>query len=479
VYNYNTKQKSAILHLNITSITIKSVEENESKPMFRGTNGLYLEFDTPTTCIFSDIDAYPFTLYANVLHNYGDDIRIQNSTLRQVLVDFWFINSFIVKESTLDNVASVSKMFIREILMENSNISNFLLHADLQLCDLFSMYNVIATKVDFRQQCDTVSVRKSTFIESSLAITQSYTVMIEHSSFSDYIGAPDFPVLSLAQVNLPGTYYDLSILNSTFTSNGVNFDLPPSYTSYYSTILLGSSFFEQGTNSSISISGCTFINNTAVKKNSTIFAPPLGTTPMYRILEWPLNSTLDFVVEPKNPTCFPGSDTLSRNDTCVLCDFGQYSPKGGLCQPCAIGHIAKLQGQDKCEPCRPGLFQNETGQSKCNPCGKWSIAPGIGSINCTLCEPGYHSNDNLKCKPCEAGKYQTPHDSDSLLGCSSCKWFEGSKEGSIKCSFGSIIIYGVIGAGGALVLLIIIAIVICVCCCKKKRNDGYEPVNYS
>jgi len=466
VYNYTSQQKAVISRLNVTSITIKSIG---LKSEFRGV-GLDLCFDASVAHIIDSIDAYPFKICPNGIAKLEDTFKIVNSVLREVQIDLPFIKSFEVIDSEITDKLSLAKFLTLEIIMENVNITNFILSTPTG-CSKLDLYGVISTNVAFRTDCDQSTIRLSSFTQSSLDLSRSISVSIDESSFSNYMGGSDNPVLVLASA-IPENY-TISIINSIFADNGVDFE-EPVYSSYYSTILFGNAFFDSANNASIVISGCSFINNTAILKNTTIFAPPFGRGSKKR-LDWPNNSTLDFNTEPKTPTCFPGSDTLSKNDTCVLCDYGKYSPKGGVCQPCPAGNIAKLQGQDKCEPCRPGLFQNETGQGRCNSCPRWTIAPGLGSITCTLCGPGNYTIDNLKCTPCQAGSYQTPHDSDSALVCTSCQWFEGSKEGAVTCNFGSTVIYVVI-AGGILIVAAVILIIVYCTCCRKKKRQGYMQV---
>lgn len=116
--------------------------------------------------------------------------------------------------------------------------------------------------------------------------------------------------------------------------------------------------------------------------------------------------------------------------SCQKCPAGKFGSDGYSCSQCPVGKFSDALGLSECLTCPLGKSSFQVGQTMCNNCtaGKAGINcqncdegsfSNAGDPTCTLCDPGFFSNESgsMNCSQCELGTAAPLSGSTNCIDC--------------------------------------------------------------
>ena len=97
--------------------------------------------------------------------------------------------------------------------------------------------------------------------------------------------------------------------------------------------------------------------------------------------------------------CVPGTYSIYRDQPCVACPTGEYTPGYGFsqCSSCPLGRAGV-----NCSTCGAGQYSPVLGSTGCLSCtaGMYSTSVGAGADPCAICPAGTYWSSPSLCKSC-------------------------------------------------------------------------------
>lgn len=132
-------------------------------------------------------------------------------------------------------------------------------------------------------------------------------------------------------------------------------------------------------------------------------------------------------------SCTAGYYSVAQTTVCQTCPTGHFSNnEESSCTSCPEGWFGGTAGLGACQECGAGTFMGNTGADACKDCqnGHWAVSqPGLGTVECSACQPGTISNDDAAVDPAGTSKL-TPScmecpdgwnaENAAALGCTEC-----------------------------------------------------------
>lgn len=83
----------------------------------------------------------------------------------------------------------------------------------------------------------------------------------------------------------------------------------------------------------------------------------------------------------------PTGHIVTPNGTCDPCPAGTFA-RDNECLYCPVGEYSPFSGMSECRPCPPGSYQDETGSSSCKLCVVDSVTSSNSTTFCVSCPKG-------------------------------------------------------------------------------------------